>query len=120
MLPIEMATENGHSKEIVYDLLQHDMPIDMQEKSTAKLIPHKHSWTHIVSQTSDRYHDVVSKVLQQCSQPQILALSQIRNKFGEVALATATPLCKYEFRVSFRLFHTLEVVDTIVRFSVMI
>lgn len=114
MLPIEMATENRHSKEIVYDLLRHDMPIDMKEKSVAKLIPHQHSWTHLVSQSNDYYHDVVSKVLQQCSQPQILALSQIQNESGEVALVTATPLCKHEFRVSFRLFHTLEVVDTTV------
>jgi len=114
MLPIEMATSNKHSKEIVYDLLRHDMPIDMTEKSTVKLIPHQHSWTHVVSEANDLYHDVVSKVLQQCSQPQILALSQIKNKYGEPALVNATPLCKHEFRVSFRLFHTLEVVDTTV------
>ena len=114
MLPIEMATANRHSKEIVYNLLKHDMPIDMKEKGDAKLIPHKHSWTHLVSLTNDSYHDVVNTVLQQCSQPQIIALSQIKNQYGEVALFTATPLCKHAFRVSFRLFHTLEMVDPIV------
>ena len=114
MLPIEMATANRHSKEIVYNLLKHDMPIDMKEKGGAKLIPHKHSWTHLVSLTNDSYHDVVNTVLQQCSQPQIIALSQIENQYGEVALFTATPLCKHAFRVSFRLFHTLEMVDPIV------
>lgn len=115
MLPIEMATSNGHSKEIVQSLLRHDMPIDMKEKSIVKLISHQHSWTHLVSQSNDMYHDVVSNVLEHCSQPQILALSQIPNKSGETALATATPLCKYEFRIAFRLFRTLEVVDTAVR-----
>jgi hypothetical protein len=115
MLPIEMATTNAHSKDIVYDLLRHDMPIDMNEKATAKLIPHQYSWNHLVTQANDLYSDVVSKVLQQCSQPQILALSQVKNKFGEVALAAATPVCKHEFRVMFRLFHTLEIVDTTVR-----
>jgi hypothetical protein len=112
MLPIQMATEKRHSKEIVYDLLRRDMPIDMKEKSVAKLIPHHHSWTHLVS--NDYYHDVVGKVLLSCSQPQIIALSQIEAKSGEMALETASPLCSYEFRVSFRLFHTLEVVDTTV------
>lgn len=117
MLPIEMATENRHSKEIVYNLMKHDMPIDMKEKGIVKSIPHKHSWTHLVSMANDRYHDVVSKILQQCSQPQIVALSQIQNKCGEIALVTATPLCKHAFRVSFRLFHTLEVVDSTVSIS---
>jgi hypothetical protein len=115
MLPIQMAMANGHSKDIVYDLLRHDMPIDMKEKAVAKLVPHQYSWNYIVSQANDMYHDVVSKVLQQCTQPQILALSQVPNKSGEIALATATPLCKHEVRVMFRLFHTLEVADTTVR-----
>eukprot|EP00804_Cyclotella_cryptica_P003662 CCRYP_016569-RA/>CCRYP_016569-RA protein AED:0.04 eAED:0.04 QI:431/1/1/1/1/1/9/1790/1334 len=115
MLPIQMAMANRHSQDIVYDLLRHDMPIDIREKAVAKLIPHQYSWNYLVSQANDLYHSVVSKVLQQCSQPQILALSQVPNKSGEIALATATPLCKHEFRVMFRLFHTLEVVDTTVR-----
>ena len=111
MLPIEMATRQRHSKTIVYDLLRRDMPIDVKEKAVAKLIPHQFSWNHLVSDSNDMYHDVVSKVLKQCTQPQILALSRVENKRGEIALATATPLCKHEFRVMFRLFHTLEVVD---------
>lgn len=115
MLPIEMATANGHSKEIVQFLLRHDMPIDMKDKSVVKLVSHQHSWTHLVSQSNDMYHDVVSNILGHCSQPQILALSQIPNKSGEIALTTATPLCKHEFRIAFRLFRTLEVVDTTVR-----
>ncbi len=115
MLPIQMAMANGHSKDIVYDLLRHDMPIDMKEKTVPKFLPHQYSWNYIVSQANDMYHDVVSKVLQQSTQPQILALSQVPNKSGEIALATATPLCKHEFRVMFRLFHTLEVVDPTVR-----
>lgn len=111
MLPIEMATKQKHSKTIIYDLLKRDMPIDMKEKAKAKLIPHQYSWNHLVSNAEDLYHDVVKKVLLQCSQPQVLALAQVENKRGEIPLATATPLCKHEFRVMFRLFHTLEIVD---------
>ena len=117
MLPIEMATKQNHSKTIVYDLLRRDLPIDMKEKASAKVLPHQHSWNHLVSQSNDVYHDVVSKVLQQCSQPQILALANVENKSGEIALATATPLCKHEFRIMFRLFYTLEVVDTTPAFT---
>jgi len=111
MLPIEMATRMKHSTTIVYDLLKRDMPIDMKEKAEAKLVPHQYSWNHLVSDSNDMYHDVVEKVLQNCSQPQVLALAHVENKKGEVLLATATPLCKHVFRVMFRLFHTLEIVD---------
>lgn len=111
MIPIEMAIRNNHSKTIIYDLLKRDMPIDMTEKSEAKLVPHQYSWNHIVSDAKDLYHDVVEKVLQQCTQPQVLALAHVENKRGEIPLATATPLCKHQFRVMFRLFLTLEVVD---------
>ena len=111
MLPIEMATRNRHSKTIIYDLLKRDMPIDTKEKAEAKLVPHQYSWNHLVSEANDLYHDVIEKVLQQCSQPQVLALAHVENKRGEIPLATATPLCKHEFRVMFRLFHTLEIVD---------
>ena len=111
MLPIEMATRQKHSKTIIYDLLKRDMPIDMTEKAEAKLVPHQYSWNHLVSDAEDLYHDVVAKVLQQCSQPQVVALAHVENKRGEILLATATPLCKHEFRVMFRLFHTLEIVD---------
>lgn len=87
------------------------MPIDMKVKTEAKLVPHKYSWNHLVSEANDMYHSVIEKVLQQCTQPQILALAHAENKRGEIPLATATPLCKHEFRVMFRLFQTLEVVD---------
>jgi len=111
LLPIEMATKQMHSISIVHDLLKRDMPIDMSVKTEAKLLPHKYSWNHIVSDTKDRYYEVVSKVLQQCTQPQIFALSHCENKRGVIALATGTPLCKHEFRVMFRLFRTLEIPD---------
>jgi len=111
MLPIEMATRQRHSKTIIYECLKRDMPIDLKEKAEAKLVPHQYSWNHLVSDAKDLYHDVVEKVLQQCSQPQVLALAHVENKRGEIPLATATPLCKHEFRIMFRLFHTLEIVD---------
>ncbi|EJK63162.1 hypothetical protein THAOC_16197 [Thalassiosira oceanica] len=111
MLPIEMATKNKHSKAILKDLLKRDMPLDMSEKAEARPVPHQYSWNHIVSESNDLYYDVVEKVLQHCTQPQVLALAHVENRQGEIALATATPLCKHEFRVMFRLFHTLEVVD---------
>ncbi len=111
MLPIEMATRQKHSKTIVYDLLKRDMPVDMKEKAEAKIVPHQYSWNHLVSDANDHYYDVVEKVLQQCSQPQIFALAHIKNRRGELALATASPLCKHEFRVMFRLFYTLEILD---------
>mmetsp|Transcript_19646 Transcript_19646/g.27980 ORF Transcript_19646/g.27980 Transcript_19646/m.27980 type:complete len:931 (-) Transcript_19646:59-2851(-) len=111
LLPIEMATKQMHSISIVHNLLKRDMPIDMSEKTEAKPLPHKYSWNHIVSDTDDRYYEVVSKVLQQCTQPQIFALSHCENKRGVIALASGTPLCKHEFRVMFRLFRTLEITD---------
>ncbi|KAK1740703.1 myosin family protein [Skeletonema marinoi] len=111
LLPIEMATKQMHSISIVHDLLKRDMPIDMTVKTEAKLVSHNYSWNHIVSDTNDRYYEVVSKVLQQCTQPQIFALSHCENKRGVIALASGTPLCKHEFRVMFRLFRTLEITD---------
>lgn len=111
MLPIEMATRQKHSKTIIYDLLKRDMPIDLNEKAEAKIVSHQYSWNHLVSDAYDLYYEVVEKVLQLCTQPQIIALANVENKRGEIALATATPLCKHEFRVMFRLFYTLEVVD---------
>ena len=111
LLPIEMATKQMHSISIVHNLLKRDMPIDMSVKTEAKSLPHKYSWNHIVSDTNDRYYEVVSKVLQQCTQPQIFALSHCENKRGVIALASSTPLCKHEFRVMFRLFRTLEITD---------
>jgi len=112
LLPIEMATKQMHSISIVHNLLKRDMPIDMSVKTEAKPLPHKYSWNHIVSDTDDRYYEVVSKVLQQCTQPQIFALSHCENKRGVIALASGTPLCKHEFRVMFRLFRTLEITDS--------
>jgi hypothetical protein len=103
LLPIEMATRQRHSNTIIYDLLKRDMPIDLKEKTKAKLVPHQFSWNHLVSYAEDIYHDVVKKVLMQCSQPQVLALANIEK--------TATPLCKHEFRVMLRLFYTLEISD---------
>lgn len=111
MLPIEMATMQKHSKTIIYDLLKRDMPIDLKAKADGMTVFHQYSWNHLVSDTNDLYHDVVEKVLQQCSQPQIVALANIKNTRGEIALTTATPLCKHEFRVMFRLFYTLEIAD---------
>jgi hypothetical protein len=57
------------------------------------------------------YHEVVAKVLQQCTQPQVLALAHVEGPDGRIALASATPVCKYEMRVMLRLFNTLEVVN---------
>ena len=54
---------------------------------------------------------VVNKILQQCTQPQVLALAHVEGPDGQIALASATPVCKYELRVMLRLFNTLEVVN---------
>lgn len=111
LLPIQVATENEHSHFIVHNLLKRDMPIDLEEKVRAQLTPHRYSWNHIVSNTEDLYHQVVSKVLQSCTQPQVLALAHIEGPDGKIALAAATPVCKHEMRVMLRLFNTLEVVN---------
>ena len=111
LLPIQMATENEHSHFIVHNLLKRDLPIDTQEKVRAQLIPHHYSWNHVVSNTDDLYHQVVSKVLQSCTQPQVLALAHVEGPDGKIALASATPVCKHEMRVMLRLFNTLEVVN---------
>lgn len=111
LLPIQVATENEHSHFIVHHLLKRDMPIDVKEKIRAQLLPHHYSWNHIVSNTEDMYHQVVTKVLQSCTQPQVLALAHIEGPDGKIALAAATPVCKHEMRVMLRLFNTLEVVN---------
>jgi len=111
LLPVQVATENEHSHFIVHNLLKRDMPIDMKEKVRAQLVPHHYSWNHIVSNTEDMYHQVVTKVLQSCTQPQVLALAHIEGPDGKIALAAATPVCKHEMRVMLRLFNTLEVVN---------
>jgi len=111
MLPIQVATENEHSHFIVHNLLKRDMPVDLKEKVRAHLVPHHYSWNHIVANTEDVYHQVVTKVLQSCTQPQVLALAHVEGPDGKIALAAATPVCKHELRVMLRLFNTLEVVN---------
>lgn len=111
LLPIQVATENEHSHFIVHNLLKRDLPIDMKEKVRAQLAPHHYSWNHVVSNTDDLYHQVVTKVLQSCTQPQVLALAHVEGPDGKIALASATPVCKHEMRVMLRLFNTLEVVN---------
>mmetsp|Transcript_28965 Transcript_28965/g.85681 ORF Transcript_28965/g.85681 Transcript_28965/m.85681 type:complete len:2131 (-) Transcript_28965:89-6481(-) len=111
LLPIQIATQHEHSHFIVHNLLKRDMPIDLKEKIRAQLLPHHYSWNHLVSNTDDMYHQVVSKILQQCTQPQVLALAHVEGPDGKIALASATPVCKHELRVMLRLFNTLEVVN---------
>jgi serine/threonine protein kinase/ankyrin repeat protein len=111
LLPIQAATENEHSHFIVHNLLKRDLPIDLSEKVRAQLIPHHYSWNHIVSNCDDLYHEVVTKILQACTQPQVLALAHVEGPDGKIALASATPVCKHEMRVMLRLFNTLEVVN---------
>jgi hypothetical protein len=95
----------------VHNLLKRDMPVDLKEKVRAQLIPHHYSWNHIVTNTEDLYHQVVTKILQSCTQPQVLALAHVEGPDGKIALAAATPVCKHEIRVMLRLFNTLEVVN---------
>jgi len=109
-LPIEIATENELSLFIVYRLLKQDMPIDLKERVQVRLIPHCYSWNHILLDVGDRYYQVVSKILQQCTQPQVLALAHVEDAEGKIALASATPICRHEIRVMLRLFNTLELV----------
>ena len=111
LLPIQVATANEHSHFIVHNLLKRDMPIDLEERVRAQLLPHNYSWNHILSDTNDLYHQVVTKILHQCTQPQVLALAHIDGPDGRIALATASTVCKYELRVMLRLFNTLEVVN---------
>jgi len=117
LLPIQVATEHEHSHFIVHHLLKQDLPIDIKEKVTAKVENHHYSWNHVVSNTDDMYYPVVNKILQQCTQPQVLALAHVEGPDGRIALSTATPVCKYEMRVMLRLFNTLEVVNQRPAFS---
>lgn len=110
-LPIQIATEQEFSPFIVFNLLKRDLPIELKEKVRAQLLPHHFSWNHIVTDTKDMYHMVVTKMLQQCTQPQVLALAHVEDREGTIALSTATPVCKHELRVMLRLFNTLEVVN---------
>eukprot|EP00536_Pseudo-nitzschia_multiseries_P014331 jgi/Psemu1/320638/estExt_fgenesh1_pm.C_6860001 len=111
LLPIQVATQKEHSHFIVHNLLKRDLPIDLKEKVRAQLVPHHYSWNHLVANTEDLYYQVVTKVLQSCTQPQVLALAHIEGPDGKIALAAATPVCKHEMRVMLRLFNTLEVVN---------
>jgi myosin-5 len=111
LLPIQVATEREHSHFIVHTLLKKDLPIDMKEKVRAQLVPHHYSWNHVVANTEDLYYQVVTKILQSCTQPQVLALAHVEGANGKIALAAATPVCKHEMRVMLRLFNTLEVVN---------
>ena len=111
LLPIQVATQNEHSHFIVHNMLKRDMPIDLEQKIRAQLLPHHYSWNHVVSNTDDLYHQVVTKILQQCTQPQVLALAHVEGPDGKIALASATTVCKHEMRVMLRLFNTLEVVN---------
>ena len=111
LLPIQVATQREHTQFIVHVLLKRDMPIDLEEKIRAQLLPHRYSWNHLVSNTDDLYHQVVTKVLQQCTQPQVLALAHVEGPDGKIALASATTVCKHELRIMLRLFNTLEVVN---------
>ncbi|KAL7521135.1 hypothetical protein ACHAWX_005834, partial [Stephanocyclus meneghinianus] len=117
MLPIQVATEHEHSHFIVHHLLKCDLPIDIKEKVKAKVQEHHFSWNHVVSNTDDLYFPVVNKILQQCTQPQVLALAHVEGPDGRIALSTATPVCKHEMRVMLRLFNTLEVVNQRPAFS---
>ena len=117
LLPIQVATEHEHSHFIVHYLLKQDLPIDIKEKVKASVQAHKYSWNQIVSNTEDAYYPVVSKILQQCTQPQVLALAHVEGPDGRIALSTATPVCKHEMRVMLRLFNTLEVVNQRPAFS---
>lgn len=109
--PVQVATQREHTHFIVHNLLKRDMPIDLEEKVRSQLLPHNFSWNHIVSNTHDLYHQVVTKVLQQCTQPQVLALAHVVGADDKIALASATTVCKHELRVMLRLFNTLEVVN---------
>ena len=109
-LPIQIATDNELSLFIVYRLVKQDMPIDLKERVQVRLIPHFYSWNHIMLNVGDRYYQVVSKILQQCTQPQVLALAHVEDAEGKVTLASATPICRHEIRVMLRLFNTLELV----------
>eukprot|EP00980_Cylindrotheca_fusiformis_P004324 scaffold921_cov126-Cylindrotheca_fusiformis.AAC.3 len=111
LLPIQVATDNEHSHFIVHNLLKRDLPVDLKEKVRAQLVPHHYSWNHIVANCEDLYYQVVTKVLQACTQPQVLALAHVEGPDGKIALASATPVCKHEMRVMLRLFNTLEVVN---------
>jgi len=111
LLPIQVATQHEHSHFIVHNLVKRDMPIECEEKVRAQLLPHHYSWNHLVSATHDLYHQVVTKILQQCTQPQVLALAHVEGPDGKIALASATTVCKHELRVMLRLFNTLEVVN---------
>ena len=117
MLPIQLATEHEHSHFIVHHLLKQDLPIDIKEKVKAQPQNHRFSWNHVVSNTDDMYYPVVTKILQQCTQPQVLALAHVEGPDGRIALSTATPVCKHELRVMLRLFNTLEVVNQRPAFS---
>lgn len=111
LTPIQIATDQGHSHNVVYNLLKRDMPIDLKEKTQPIVLSHNYSWNHLVSGTNDEYHHVVTKVLQQCTQPQVLALAHVEGKDGRIALASATTVCRHEMRVMLRLFNSLEVVN---------
>ena len=111
LLPIQVATDKEHTHFIVHTLLKRDLPIEIKEKVRAQLIPHHYSWNHVVANCDDLYFEMITKILQSCTQPQVLALAHTEGPDGKIALAAATPVCQHEMRVMLRLFNTLEVVN---------
>jgi ankyrin repeat protein len=111
LLPLQVAMEHGHSHNIVYHLLKRDLPIDLKDKVQPQMLQHHYSWNYLLSESNDEYFQVVTKLLGQCTQPQVLALAHVEGPTGKMALASATPVCKHELRVMLRLFNSLEVVN---------
>jgi ankyrin repeat protein len=93
LLPIQVATEQEHSHFIVHNLLKRDLPIDLSEKVRAQLVPHHYSWNHIVANTDDLYHLVVTKVLQSCTQPQVRLFVFVGRVSSVVTATFLTSIC---------------------------
>lgn len=109
--PIQIATEEEYSPFVVHSLLKEDLPIDLKKKKRGKYIDHMHSWHHITCKCADLYHMIVTKLLLDCTQPQVLAMANMKGPDGSTILDRATPVCKYEIRVMLRFFYTLELVS---------
>lgn len=114
LLPIEIATNQHRSPQLIHFLLLKDLPIDLSDRrsdaSASYCSSYQLSWEHVVS--NDRYSEVVSNILQSCTHAQKIALANISCRSSEKPLLdVAAPKCKRALLVGMRLFGIIELTD---------
>eukprot|EP00587_Corethron_hystrix_P001456 CAMPEP_0113319642 /NCGR_PEP_ID=MMETSP0010_2-20120614/13761_1 /TAXON_ID=216773 ORGANISM="Corethron hystrix, Strain 308" /NCGR_SAMPLE_ID=MMETSP0010_2 /ASSEMBLY_ACC=CAM_ASM_000155 /LENGTH=1280 /DNA_ID=CAMNT_0000177249 /DNA_START=110 /DNA_END=3953 /DNA_ORIENTATION=+ /assembly_acc=CAM_ASM_000155 len=96
-MPIQLATRNNMTAEVVKSLLLTDMPLDLGMKDfvgfkNSDLKQHSHSFWHVVVECDDVYTEVVKDVIKLATQPQVIALARSFGPDGKTRLAQAASM----------------------------